>query len=77
MNLKIGLITRIFDILKPLAGLDNYPDVQTIRKHLSKESRKKIDEQLELYRKERAAELQEQNGGQQEISFVSDRQPRS
>lgn len=77
MNLKIGLINRIFDILKPLAGLDNYPDVQTIRKHLSKESRKKIDEQLELYRKERAAELQEQNGGQQKISFVSDRQPRS
>ncbi len=77
MNLKIGLINRIFDILKPLAGLDNYPDVQTIRKHLSKESRKKIDEQLELYRKERAAELQEQHGGQQEISFVSDRQPRS
>ena len=68
MNLKIGLINRVFDILKPLAGLDNYPDVQTIRKHLSKESRQKIDKQLELYRQEKAAGLQEQLGGQDEIS---------
>ena len=68
MNLKIGLINRVFDILKPLAGLDNYPDVQTIRKHLSKESRQKIDKQLELYRQEKAAGLQEQHGGQYEIS---------
>lgn len=68
MNLKIGLINRVFDILKPLAGLDNYPDVQTIRKHLSKESRQKIDKQLELYRQEKAAGLQEQLGGQYEIS---------
>lgn len=43
---KISWQIRLYDILKPLAGLDDYPDKQTFRKYLKPEARQNIDKWL-------------------------------
>ena len=46
---KINWLIKLYDILKPLAGLDDYPDKQTFKKHLNLEARQNIDKLLNQY----------------------------
>lgn len=50
---KINWLIELYDILKPLAGLDDYPDKQTFRKYLKPEARQNIDKWLNQCRAEK------------------------